>query len=186
MRCKDFLTLYSDFRDDLIVDPMMNRRMRQHLEQCQHCARRHHALEIGTQLLREWTPLEPSDRFLVRLRCRLALLRRGTGLTRPAFGWPMSLAATMLVALVVVKGVTPDQPVEDDLLTVAGDVPVPPPEPQRTTAVRARFESLTPPEFRMPPVQFVPARLNLDSALDTWPRVDSGANYVTVHATLTR
>jgi hypothetical protein len=186
MRCKDFLALYSDFRDDGIVDPTMNRRMRQHLAHCRSCARYHHALEFGTSLLRELDPVEPSDRFLVRLRCALALSRRRTNSGLPVFGWPASLAATMLVAVVIVKGVAREPQEDINQAEVSGATPARVEVSRPAAAVRARFESLTPPSFRPHPLRFAPASLDLDSGLQTWPRTDPGSNYLTVHATLSR
>lgn len=187
MRCRDFRTLYSDFRDALIVDPAMNQRMRRHMAQCRSCARHHEAIELGTEVLRELDPIEPSERFLVSLRCKIALTGRRLR-AAPVFGWPASAAATMLVALVIAKGVydrgrtdaaaqasEPEQPVAQ----VAR--PSPP-----TTAVRTRFEPSWQPTFRASPVQFTPSHLDLDSALESWPRADSGTNFVTVQASFSR
>ena len=102
MRCADFLTLYSDFRDDAIGDAQIQRALAHHLAECTRCTTYHRSVLEGTELLRS-EEVEPSDRFRVRLRCQLAL--RAHRSPQPAFPWPARVAASLLVAAVVFEGV---------------------------------------------------------------------------------
>jgi len=64
MRCKDFLKAYSDFRDGLIDDIVVHRKMKNHLASCANCAKHDRALNEGIRLLKE-TPIShtPSPSF---------------------------------------------------------------------------------------------------------------------------
>jgi anti-sigma factor RsiW len=76
MRCSDFINLYSDYRDGLVTDSRLCRRLAAHVSRCRHCAQYHEALGRGVELLREDEGIEPSERFRVKLRCQLAVERR--------------------------------------------------------------------------------------------------------------
>jgi len=104
MRCKDFLALQTDFRDGIITDPSMDRRMRRHQARCRPCSRHVQALALGTRVLRELEQVEPSDRFRVNLRVRMALANRRQIQRPPIFGWPARAAATLLVVTGVLAG----------------------------------------------------------------------------------
>ncbi len=104
MRCKDFLALHSDFRDGVITDPSMGRRMRRHQARCRSCCKHVEALAVGTQVLRELEPVEPSNRFRVNLRVRMALAKGQQPEQQPVFGWPASVAASLLVVTVILAG----------------------------------------------------------------------------------
>ncbi len=104
MRCKDFLALHSGFRDGVITDPSMARRMQQHQARCRSCSKQMEALTVGTQVLRELEPVEPSHRFRVNLRVRMALAKRQQLDQQPVFGWPASVAASLLVVTVILAG----------------------------------------------------------------------------------
>jgi hypothetical protein len=52
MRCPEFLTLYSDYRDGVIVDLGVMRRVRQHLDECTQCRRYDAIIRRGVATLR--------------------------------------------------------------------------------------------------------------------------------------
>jgi hypothetical protein len=97
MRCSDFLTWYSDFRDGLITDPGVLVELERHRRSCRRCARYHYAVERGVDALRALDDIEPSPAFRRELRARLtaAVLSAGQqpGLT------PAGVAAAILVAV---------------------------------------------------------------------------------------
>ena len=145
MRCKDFLALHSDFRDGVITDPSMERRMRQHRSRCRSCDRQAEALELGVTVLRDLEEVEPSDRFRVNLRVRMALANRHHHYP-PVFGWPARAAATLLVLTVIVTGLveqnreeeSPTAPPTRVVSSTPGDVS------------RQAIPTLAPPEFHLP------------------------------------
>jgi len=72
MRCSEFLHRYSDFRDETIDDPLVQRRFIAHLSLCGRCARYQEVIDLGVSLLRSADQLEVSPRFHTRLARRLA------------------------------------------------------------------------------------------------------------------
>ncbi len=71
MRCSQFLTLYSDFRDGVLRDPGLKRRVNHHASRCRRCARYHRAVSEGVELLRSLAGPEPSEAFRPGLRKQL-------------------------------------------------------------------------------------------------------------------
>jgi hypothetical protein len=63
MICSEFLESYSDFRDGLIGDPDLARRLAEHLLDCRRCMQYDARLARGVTLLRTLSDLEPSPRF---------------------------------------------------------------------------------------------------------------------------
>jgi hypothetical protein len=69
MHCPDFLALYSDYRDGLITDIRLLRRIRGHLTACPRCRRYDRVIQRGVATLREagldnpshasWVPFAP-------------------------------------------------------------------------------------------------------------------------------
>ena len=104
MRCSDFLSLYSDYRDGTLRSPWLRRRLLEHLATCGECARYDGIVSSGIDALRAVEPIEPSERFRVRLRCRLALAQRRTH--RATFPWPARVAAAAIVAALIVGGIS--------------------------------------------------------------------------------
>lgn len=107
MRCSDFLKFYSDFRDGAVSDPALGRRLALHVNRCRPCARYHRTLAHGLDLVRETAGVEPSPRFRVELRCRLARdarIRRRRAARRAKMA--ASVVVTAVVTLLVSEGVT--------------------------------------------------------------------------------
>jgi hypothetical protein len=72
MRCTDFLELYSDYRDGLIGDPVLNLDMSQHLITCRRCMQYDARVARGVTVLKTLSDLEPSRVFRRELAGRLA------------------------------------------------------------------------------------------------------------------
>lgn len=72
MTCSDFLELLSPYRDGLLSDRRVMRRLEQHLRTCVRCQRHARALDQGLGALRGANPIGPSAAFQVGLRQRLA------------------------------------------------------------------------------------------------------------------
>lgn len=107
MRCSDFLKLYSDFRDGAVSDPALGHRLALHVNRCRPCGRYHRTLAHGLDLVRATPGVEPSERFRIQLRCRLARdvrLRRHRAARRAKVA--ASVVVTAVVALLVSAGVT--------------------------------------------------------------------------------
>jgi predicted anti-sigma-YlaC factor YlaD len=105
MRCSDFLRHYSEYRDGLIHDAALRRRMTRHMAQCPACQRYDHTITHGVSALRREPELEPSDRFRVRLRCQLAFdsARRRRTMARRA-RVVASMVVTAAVAFMIYEG----------------------------------------------------------------------------------
>jgi len=97
MRCSDFFSWYSDFRDGLITDPGVLLQLERHRRVCRRCARYHHAVSRGVDALRALADIEPSPAFRRELRARLAAAVLGAH-REPALT-PAGLAAAVLVAV---------------------------------------------------------------------------------------
>ncbi len=95
MRCSDFLTNYSDFRDRAMDDPVLQRRLIEHLSQCGRCARYHDVIERGVLRLRATDPVQPSRGFRSALRERLAHLGPGVP---PLFPVPAQFVGSLILA----------------------------------------------------------------------------------------
>ena len=72
MRCYEFLHGYSDFRDEMIDDPLVQRRFIAHVSLCGRCARYQEVIDLGVSLLRSADQIEVSPRFHTQLTHRLA------------------------------------------------------------------------------------------------------------------
>lgn len=79
MTCSEFLDQYSEFIDHRLSLPAVAR-VRQHLRECDGCARYHRVMTRGRGALDELPYVEPSADFYVDLRKRLASERREEGL----------------------------------------------------------------------------------------------------------
>ncbi len=125
MRCSDFINLYSDYRDGLVTDSRLRRRLATHVSRCRRCAQYHEALGRGIEVLREDEGIEPSERFRVRLRCQLAVERRRR---RQRAVRRARMAATAVVVagitIVVYGGVT-DSPHKIDVAPAPIERPMP-------------------------------------------------------------
>jgi hypothetical protein len=98
MRCSQFLAFYSDFRDGVLGDPRLARRVTQHVTSCRRCARYHQAVTQGADLLRNIDGPEPSEGFWPRLRQQL--IEEHAHRNRPPVATPRFAATLMLAAAV--------------------------------------------------------------------------------------
>lgn len=113
MRCPEFLTLYSDYRDGVIAEIAVRRRLREHLNQCARCRRYDTVIRRGVAMLRgtelegpAWVPsdlvheepLEPAPARYAGALVLLAALSllvwegRGTPDEREAVTRPVAIA----------------------------------------------------------------------------------------------
>lgn len=73
MHCSEFLSFYSDYRDGLILDARVVRRLNRHLVTCASCSRYDARVRAGVQALRRAAgELEPRPHFREQLRERIA------------------------------------------------------------------------------------------------------------------
>ena len=71
MNCSDFLALYSDWADGLVVDDLHRQALERHRVHCRSCGRRDETLRRGLLVLRN-LECKPADRrFGARLEARL-------------------------------------------------------------------------------------------------------------------
>ena len=107
MRCSEFLTNYSDFRDQVAGRASMRRRLLKHMSRCRRCARYHEVIEHGVMQMRASEPVEPSQRFRTGLRRRLAA---SVIAGEPIFPVPVRLVGSLIlaaaVATLVIEGLT--------------------------------------------------------------------------------
>jgi hypothetical protein len=111
MTCTEFLAAHSDFRDGLIGDPDLARRLSDHLIACPQCMRYDARLARGVTLLRTLSDLEPSPRFRRELARQLA--SRHLKLEEPVRPAPAGIMVGLMVAtaaaLVLWAGKTPSE-----------------------------------------------------------------------------
>jgi len=72
MHCSEFLEIYSDYRDGLITDPDVARRVRHHLRHCTRCMDYDALVSRGVMALRATSDIEPTPLFARGLRRRVA------------------------------------------------------------------------------------------------------------------
>ncbi len=72
MHCTEFLEHYSDYRDGLVEDQDVLRRMSMHLLSCPRCMRYDARVARGVTVLRTLSDIEPSPAFRRELADRLA------------------------------------------------------------------------------------------------------------------
>ena len=108
MNCTEFLTNYSDFRDQVVGRAGMRRRFLAHMSRCRRCARYHEVIEHGVMQMRASENVEPSRRFRIGLRHRLAA---AVIANEPIFPVPVRLVGSFIlaaaVAMLVIEGLTP-------------------------------------------------------------------------------
>ena len=107
MNCTEFLTNYSDFRDQVAGRAGTRRRLLAHMSRCRRCARYHEVIEHGVMQMRTSEPVEPSRRFRMGLHHRLAA---SVIAGEPIFPVPVRLAGSLIlaaaVAMLVIEGLT--------------------------------------------------------------------------------
>lgn len=99
MRCIDFLSHYSAFRDRVATDAALLRALDDHLAACGNCARYHDSVSRGVDLLKIHHDIEPSPDFRQRLRGRLT--RQANAAVLPG---PASVAAALMFASALTLG----------------------------------------------------------------------------------
>ncbi len=97
MTCLEFLESYSEFRDGLVADPDLARRLSQHLLSCPRCTQYDVRLARGVTLLRTLSDLEPSPRFRRDLARRLEASRH-LALEEPVRPAPAGIMVGIMVA----------------------------------------------------------------------------------------
>jgi hypothetical protein len=131
MRCSDFLARYSEFRDGLLDDPAIERRMAAHVLSCPQCTRYDARVARGVTLLRTFADLEPSPQFRSRLARRIET--RPLRLEEPVRPAPAGILAGLMVAtavILLVWSVRQAQPPVVSTVAAAESVPsVTPPLP---------------------------------------------------------
>jgi len=149
MLCSDFLELYSDYRDGLITDPAVARRIQRHLRMCRRCMDYDALVSRGVMALRSTNDLRPSTLFRHQFSRRLrATQAEGTvEAVRPA---PAGIMAALMVAAAVALAVWPDAETvtaPSVAPTVAADAgaTTPPPAPEPVYVPNAE---LVTPAFR--------------------------------------
>jgi Putative zinc-finger len=99
MRCRDFRSLYSTYRDG--TDPALVAEMEDHLAACPDCTAYDRAVSHGVNMLRG-ARLDPSPEFRNRLNARIA---SGEAVPEPipprVSPWAATAAALVLATLVV-------------------------------------------------------------------------------------
>ncbi len=100
MRCTEFLATYSDFRDGLIDDPGLERRVIDHLLACPRCMQYDARVARGVTLLRTLSDLEPSARSCRQLKSQVGMapLR----LEEPVRPAPAGVLGGLMVATAVI------------------------------------------------------------------------------------
>ena len=98
MDCTEFLELYSEYRDGLIADPVVERRLSQHLHMCRRCQRYDARLARAVTVLRSFSDIEPSQRFRRSLRGRLT---QGQAEVEPVMPGSAGLMVGLMVATAV-------------------------------------------------------------------------------------
>lgn len=150
MRCTEFLELYSDFRDGLLVNTAAERRMLRHLAACSSCMRYDARVCRGVTALRSFSDLEPSAGFqsqLDGLLARASLVEEDPVMPGPA-GLMVGLMVAAALALVVWGGwgEATTQPLQT--IAVEQVEPAPPPLPAVVANPRPPFVSFA--DLRVP------------------------------------
>ncbi len=111
MSCVEFLEYYSGYRDSVIADPVLRRRLERHLRGCRTCMRYDARLARGVTVLRTFSDLEPSRAFSQTLagKLRTAPVEKEGPVTPGRPGVMVGLMVAAAVALLFWGG---DQPPE--------------------------------------------------------------------------
>jgi hypothetical protein len=143
MRCLDFLSHYSSFRDGLVADGALLRDLEAHLAVCGTCARYHASVTRGVDLLKHAEGIEPSPDFRHRLRGRLA----APAAEAPIFPAPAGVAAALMFTAALTLGAYEISARRDAAAARTGLAavaqPVPPPPATMPYAAATRVPSAT-------------------------------------------
>jgi len=145
MTCSEFLETYSDFRDGLIDDPGLARRLADHLAVCPRCMQYDARVARAATLLRSFSDIEPSPRFRRELARRLN--RSHLTLEEPVRPAPAGIMVGLMVAtaIALVVWTTGDHPVESApaVETAAASASPSPPPPAVVALPSPPFVSFT-------------------------------------------
>jgi len=101
MNCKNFLDLYSDWADGLVVDDDDRRALEFHRNHCRSCGQKDKALRRGLLVLRS-LDCQPADRrFSARLEARLQSSNPLAGARVPAWAGAAALMLGLLALAVI-------------------------------------------------------------------------------------
>jgi len=142
MTCSEFLETYSDFRDGLIDDPGLARRLADHLAVCPRCMQYDARVARGTTLLRSFSDMEPSPRFRHELARRLN--RSHLTLEEPVRPAPAGIMVGLMVATAIAL-----------VVWTTGDHPVAPAPAVETAAAPAASSPQPPAVVALPSPPFV-------------------------------
>lgn len=108
MQCSEFLQIYSDYRDGLIGDPELARRVGHHLRTCPRCMNYDALVSRGVMALRSTSDIEPRARLrrrsLERAACRT--LRPEATDVRPTHAGVMVAFMVLTAAATVIWAAT--------------------------------------------------------------------------------
>ncbi|MGD8727216.1 MAG: hypothetical protein PVH40_06200 [Gemmatimonadales bacterium] len=96
MHCHEFLELYSDYRDGLITDDAIARRMFRHVTTCRLCMQYDARISRGVTAMKVFSDLEPTRGFRGELDGRLA--RAALETEDPVVPGPAGLMVGLMVA----------------------------------------------------------------------------------------
>ena len=100
--CAQFFEEYSAFRDDRL-EAGRREEIATHLRHCPACARYHHVVEGGVEVVRSIPPLEPSSDFMARLEGRIrAEEANGVLFGRSGSGAPMVMTVAIAATLAAI------------------------------------------------------------------------------------
>lgn len=100
MQCAEFLDLYSDFRDGVITDARLERRILDHLATCPQCMEYDAKVARGVCVLRTFSDLEPTPEWRRSLAARVGPHR--LRLEEPVAPAPAGIMVGLMVATAIV------------------------------------------------------------------------------------
>jgi hypothetical protein len=113
MRCRDFLTHYSDFRDGVVLDTRLRTAMRQHLRECQPCAKHDELFRAGVHALRAESVSPGSPDLTTRIEAAIRGMKRRDEPLMPLWaGWATAAMIAVGVGLLIAAALSGSQPVD--------------------------------------------------------------------------
>jgi hypothetical protein len=127
MRCSQFLEIYSDYRDGLIMDPRVEGEIRRHLRDCRRCMNYDASISRGVMALRATSDIHPSRSihggFDHRLACAQDELSQLDGVRTAHAGVMVGLMTVAAVALLLGTSVGTEEPRPMPQVTTATAAP---------------------------------------------------------------
>lgn len=130
MKCSEFLSRFSDFRDGLLSSEE-SKSFESHIEACPSCRRYDEVLETGVDLLRAH-PISPRDDFRARLQHSIYSIeeeRRRRRVPRGGVGMMSLVAMTAIVSVAVCTPFFWEADPSVELPAIVAQEPPPPPTP---------------------------------------------------------